>query len=321
MNSRNIAMSFFASAAILAVAVTGVGPASAASSSSSCSVTTIRSGSSGSLVTTWQTRLNIPVTGSFDAHTISATKRWQGMKKLVVDGIVGPLTWASLGGFPGCGAAVAPTRVEPVSTTQYVAHNNDHSARFHAAPSTSSEVTGYASAGAAVTGVVTGYWMRTSKGYINTSTMVQGAGIKGYNGKMPAHYLCNVPKELNSTGVFDPGYSPSTQRVFGCGAIEPLRAMNEAYKRAFGMNLAIDLTYRTYAEQQYWYTKLGPRLAAYPGSSNHGWAASIDLWENSASPYRFGTKGQSWLQANASRYGFTSTGRPSQEYWHYNFEG
>ena len=312
-------MSFAVPGVALAVGVAGIGPASAAPSST-CSVTAIRSGSSGSLVTTWQTRLNIPRTGSFDTHTIAATKRWQGMKKLTVDGIVGPATWASLGGFPGCSATSVQPAPVPGSTTQYVANNRGYRARFHKAPSTTSPVTGYASSGTAVTGVVSGYWMRTAKGYINTSTMVQGSGVWGYNGKMPAHYLCNVPKELNSSWVGAPGYSPATQRVLGCGTIGPLLAMNAAFKQRFGKNLQIDLTYRSYAEQQYW-RQARAKDAAKPGTSNHGWGASIDLWENNRSPYRFDTAGQAWLQANAPTYGFVSEGRPSWEYWHYNFAG
>lgn len=324
MNSAATTIAFLASGATLTVALAGIGTASAATpsvrsaaaSTSSCLVTTIGSGSTGTLVRTWQARLNVPVTGTFDARTVTATKNWQSVRHLVVDGIVGPVTWASQGGFPGCSAPAVPA----AQTTQYVAEDGSHAVRFHSAPSTSAPVTGYANAGDAVTGTVSGYWMRAAKGYINTSTMVQDTGWRAYNGTMPAHYLCNVPTYLNSSWSGAPGYTPATQRVLGCGEIAPLLAMNAAYKKAFGKNLAIDLTYRSYAEQLYWY-KDRPTLAARPGTSNHGWGAAIDFWENDASPYRFGQPGQKWLQAHAAEYGFTSVGRPAVEYWHFNFQG
>jgi murein L,D-transpeptidase YcbB/YkuD len=54
---------------------------------------TIRQGSSGSDVIAWQQILGIAQTGVFDAATTAATKKWQLMKGLTADGVVGPLTW------------------------------------------------------------------------------------------------------------------------------------------------------------------------------------------------------------------------------------
>ncbi|BDZ59893.1 peptidoglycan DD-metalloendopeptidase family protein [Barrientosiimonas endolithica] len=68
----------------------------------------LRYGATGSLVKTLQSRLGgIAVDGSFGPITLRAVKAYQERKGLEVDGIVGPKTWESLGGFPG------PTPSEP----------------------------------------------------------------------------------------------------------------------------------------------------------------------------------------------------------------
>jgi peptidoglycan hydrolase-like protein with peptidoglycan-binding domain len=64
--------------------------------------TTIQKGSSGSNVTTLQTSLralgyNVVIDGAFGTQTDGAVRKYQSSKSLFVDGIVGPLTWGSLG--------------------------------------------------------------------------------------------------------------------------------------------------------------------------------------------------------------------------------
>lgn len=61
----------------------------------------LRSGSSGSEVKTLQTRLNVhgaslDVDGSFGSLTLAAVKAFQKAKNLLVDGVVGSLTWGEL---------------------------------------------------------------------------------------------------------------------------------------------------------------------------------------------------------------------------------
>lgn len=68
---------------------------------------TIRLGSTGSDVRTWQTFLNsggaaltgkpLDDDGAFGLMTDAATRRFQGAKRLVPDGVVGPATWAAAG--------------------------------------------------------------------------------------------------------------------------------------------------------------------------------------------------------------------------------
>ncbi|WP_265442521.1 peptidoglycan-binding protein [Flexivirga meconopsidis] len=79
----------------------------------SCSVSQIRYGSTGSLVSTAQQRLGgLAVDGIFGAATLAKVKSFQASKGLVVDGIVGTATWSALGGYP-CGS---PTPTPPTPT-------------------------------------------------------------------------------------------------------------------------------------------------------------------------------------------------------------
>ena len=58
---------------------------------------TIKKGSSGPDVEAWQKVVKVPVTGTFDSVTYDATVAYQKSKGLDSDGIVGPMTWGSVG--------------------------------------------------------------------------------------------------------------------------------------------------------------------------------------------------------------------------------
>lgn len=74
----------------------------------SCQVNVIRYGSTGSLVSSAQSKLGgIAVDGVFGAATLSRVKSFQSSHGLAVDGIVGPQTWQALGGYP-CGTTPTP---------------------------------------------------------------------------------------------------------------------------------------------------------------------------------------------------------------------
>ncbi len=80
---------------------------------------TIRQGSTGTAVKTWQAIVGVPVDGQFGPQTATATRAWQAKNGLVADGIVGPQTWTkALSG----GATTIPTPppvsppVGPIST-------------------------------------------------------------------------------------------------------------------------------------------------------------------------------------------------------------
>ena len=72
-------------------------------------VVVLRVGSSGSLVKVAQQRLGVSADGDFGPRTLLAVKSFQGRHGLVQDGIIGPLTWAKLGGYPSGTTAPAPT--------------------------------------------------------------------------------------------------------------------------------------------------------------------------------------------------------------------
>ena len=97
--------------------------------------------------------------------------------------------------------------------------------------------------------------------------------------------------------------------------------LNAAFRDRFGENIAIDLSYRSYADQVRARELFGG-LAAEPGTSNHGWGTAIDTWEWQA--YDFGSARHEWLVANGPADGWycpaaTESGNP--EYWHFEYRG
>jgi peptidoglycan hydrolase-like protein with peptidoglycan-binding domain len=73
-------------------------------------------------------------------------------------------------------------------------------------------------------------------------------------------------------------------------------------------------SYRTYAEQEYFwnlYQSGAGALAAYPGTSNHGWGIAVDL----AEPWM-----RDWIDAHGAKYGWRKTEAMS-EWWHVNYVG
>jgi LAS superfamily LD-carboxypeptidase LdcB len=85
--------------------------------------------------------------------------------------------------------------------------------------------------------------------------------------------------------------------------------------RAAGVDIGVTDSYRSYDQQvdlarrKGLYSQGG--LAATPGTSNHGWGMSLDLDLNS--------RAQSWMRANAGRYGFVED--VPREPWHWTFHG
>jgi hypothetical protein len=89
----------------------------------------------------------------------------------------------------------------------------------------------------------------------------------------------------------------------------------KADARAAGVDIGVTDSYRSYDQQvdlarrKGLYSQGG--LAATPGTSNHGWGLSLDLDLNS--------RAQSWMRANADRYGFVED--VPREPWHWTFHG
>lgn len=73
-------------------------------------------------------------------------------------------------------------------------------------------------------------------------------------------------------------------------------------------------SYRTYEEQVYlWglYQRGEGNLAAYPGTSNHGWGIAVDL----AEPWM-----RTWMDSHGAKYGWKKT-EAFSEWWHMNYVG
>jgi hypothetical protein len=73
-------------------------------------------------------------------------------------------------------------------------------------------------------------------------------------------------------------------------------------------------SYRSLSEQEYfwrlWQEGRG-NLAAYPGTSNHGWGLAVDLREEWM---------RSWIDDHGAKFGWRKTEAPS-EWWHVNYDG
>jgi cell wall-associated NlpC family hydrolase len=107
-----------------------------------------------------------------------------------------------------------------------------------------------------------------------------------------------------------------------CDAAAAWRAMAAAFAGAFGTQLCITDSYRTYASQVRLYGQK-PALAAVPGTSNHGWGLAVDLC---GGVERFGTAQYHWMVANAGRYGWlhpnwADPGNGREEPWHWEYAG
>jgi peptidoglycan DL-endopeptidase CwlO len=128
----------------------------------------------------------------------------------------------------------------------------------------------------------------------------------GYaNGQIPGEALCAL-------GV--------ARHALRCDAAASYAGMSAAYQSTFGSPLCITDSYRSYASQVSAFARK-PRLAAVPGTSNHGWALAVDLCGgiNIA-----GSAQWTWMTANAGRFGFVNPdwarpGAEKPEPWHWEF--
>jgi hypothetical protein len=92
--------------------------------------------------------------------------------------------------------------------------------------------------------------------------------------------------------------------------------MDAHYFATTGRHLTLSEGYRSYADQESrWntYQRYRSPLAAYPGTSLHGWGLSADV----------GVEGRAWMTANGARFGWHPTGKSfaSPEPWHFDYLG
>ena len=131
----------------------------------------------------------------------------------------------------------------------------------------------------------------------------------GYaNGRLPTAVLCELP-----------GGSGERLRPDAAVAFVGLAA---GYQAAFGEPICLTDSYRTLGQQQQ-LRRSKPRLAARPGSSEHGWGLAVDL---SCGVQSFRTEQHAWMRENAGTYGWflpdwARRGGSRPEPWHWEFSG
>ena len=126
-------------------------------------------------------------------------------------------------------------------------------------------------------------------------------------------------------GGYSDGLIPSSQlcAIIGGGRLRPdaaaaFNAMSQAYAQAFGTNLCVGDSYRSYSQQVSIFRER-PSLAAVPGTSNHGWGLAVDLGcgvqSSRSAQYR-------WMTRTASQFGWVHPAwavHDPYEPWHWEF--
>lgn len=167
-------------------------------------------------------------------------------------------------------------------------------------------------------------WMRSAD--LQRGSTAGTSNSRGYtraqvrsnpNGKVPSAQLVAIPWDAEKTLIAAP-------------ALKDLTRMNDAFKKAFGKNIDVDLAYRTRETQDFYWRDLGPFIAAKPGTSNHGFGDAIDVPETY--DYSFRGKYYRWLKANGAKYNWVHRGyleefrangtrNPYAEAWHFEYVG
>lgn len=130
---------------------------------------------------------------------------------------------------------------------------------------------------------------------------------EGYgNGQIPTDVLCEVS--------FAPG------ELLRCDAAHQFEALNATYREAFGADISVTDSYRSFDEQVSMKASRG-YFAAVPGTSNHGWGLALDL---GGGIQDYGTAQYEWMRANAPAFGFDNpewarAGGSKNEPWHWEF--
>ncbi|GAA1407310.1 MULTISPECIES: M15 family metallopeptidase [Oerskovia] len=129
----------------------------------------------------------------------------------------------------------------------------------------------------------------------------------GYsNGTIPESLLCS------------PSFAPG--QLVRCDAAYQLEQLNVAYRAAFGTDISVTSSYRSFGSQVAVKASKG-YLAAAPGTSNHGMAQALDLGGGISS---FGSAQYAWMRANAPAYGWDNPewarqGGSKPEAWHWEY--
>ncbi|QDW62199.1 M15 family metallopeptidase [Oerskovia sp. KBS0722] len=124
----------------------------------------------------------------------------------------------------------------------------------------------------------------------------------------------NIPTDVLCSPSFAPGH------FVRCDGVYYLEQLNTAYRAAFGTDISVTSSYRSYASQVSVKASKGS-LAAPPGTSNHGMGQALDL---GGGINQFGTAQYNWMRENAPAYGWDNPtwarpGGANPEAWHWEF--
>lgn len=144
------------------------------------------------------------------------------------------------------------------------------------------------------------------KGGGDSTTSGAGAWGGHRNGRIPASAMCQL--------------ETAAGQMLRCDAQAAFDRLSKAFEARFGAPISVTDAYRDYATQVILKRRKG-RMAATPGTSNHGWALAVDLGSGINS---FGTAQHQWMRANAPRFGWIHPGWARQtgslpEPWHWEF--
>lgn len=141
-----------------------------------------------------------------------------------------------------------------------------------------------------------------------SDSTTSGAGAWGghSNGRIPASAMCPL--------TTSPGH------MLRCDAQKAFDRLSHAFEARFKVPISVTDSYRDYATQVILKKRKG-RMAATPGTSNHGWALAVDLGGGINS---FGSAQHQWMRANAPKFGWIHPGWARQtgslpEPWHWEF--
>lgn len=136
----------------------------------------------------------------------------------------------------------------------------------------------------------------------STLACLAPAVADGYtNGRLPSSALAPIHSSGASAVLSRPA----------AGAMNTLRLCS--LRTGVDLTTSGDGAYRTLSLQNYRWSlyQHGGNLAAYPGTSNHGWGESDDLDQPQM---------RTWLDAHGSPLGWRKTEAPT-EWWHINYTG
>ncbi len=169
------------------------------------------------------------------------------------------------------------------------------------------------------------YCVRTAgaTGWVRATTLRRSQPrTSKWSGRTTAARIRRMPNgRLPSSNLVAISWDPGRNLIAG-PALRDLTKLNTAFRKKFGRNLEIDLTYRTRGTQDYLYRELGKMIAAKPGTSNHGWGLAIDFPETR--DYGFGGKYHIWLKAHSKSHGWVhhkvyEQRSPYAEAWHFEY--